>query len=1102
MQKIVTLPAGLQGIKNPCPSVEHPTWLQRLVNEKASGMKQVKITNMFSRLSKEGKKGGKSHASQSKPGALVASDSILSPTRLGRNVSPIRNQSPSTKVRLMSSPARNNAMTDSARKRLYSSVEGSAGVPGGLFGESPVRNSSPSRQTKVSSSPSRPPLFPLSEGETKQSKVLVMRDVKPESEEELQSWLIARKTKWSAIRKERSASRPKKNSFTSRSGAVNVAELYGDQGPNKKAKSVEDIVKSASMSASHGFWQIIEMQESDSPGEFVIWAMTTKQQLQRLRIQVPRTIYVNVVGLNAERNARKLGGVQIKKDLPHGRPCMKLFEVNFSEARYQRHEKALANFLTDPNVEGVYESQVPLWFRAVTQLGCVTKVAKTASAAVSGGPNRTYKMGELEHINVTQHPYLESSTSIYKRIYLYMSENKISNNGMGCLGLFLVHGTNVDAEELGEDTGVTATSYVWFVQGSNRINHVRPPMDRFFRESLSRGSKDHVNFVTTTEVNFDDAFNRCNDQLNVYLQRRNGPTIVVAQGMSSPKLWRKSIPALQEFPLATMPINSADNQYAAVGWQRDAATTMIGRYHLFSRWFNERLMCARYAHAPVCNLGNDLITTTIDIIFARQLMSQRHLLWASEKPLPDVAGEELDLQSLWGDALSKPQINNIGAYRNICCELSLTGLAICAIMNSAFLTTHDMSFATNTNAFKAAGEENASSAMFAAGNAGASEEGGAEDGPVGPALTGEEAEQAAERFLGSIGSVFSDSSCIVAFHHLKSKVAMWWHDINVKNDVISDHILTSLYRYLCGFGNALLHDPALYRLIYGLMTKLFRNLVGELTKLGAQIVYADFNRIVLHTEKSTLDSAATYVQFLIDTIETKDLYLYMELTQKEFFEQMLWLGSENYGALGYTEEELIRVLNPNQPVGLIEEPKDDQSEDGDKRSEVGDIGIDKEPFTKTVHFSEKGEEVIEEDQASKNKKALFGKRDIIDEDNDADEDDQGQSESVGNLDWLYGEEDGDQYDTKASRAGAEDYRYAAEELPEPSHVEDAYEGMTLEEDPIVGVELEFSSISASRRYDTVQARCFRILIQIPEAAEEIHFAERPLPFAREIWLRS
>ena len=51
-------------------------------------------------------------------------------------------------------------------------------------------------------------------------------------------------------------------------------------------------------------------------------------------------------------------------------------------------------------------------------------------------------MGELEHINVTQH-LLESTRFISASD---MSENKISNNGMR----FFVHGTN-DAEELGED---------------------------------------------------------------------------------------------------------------------------------------------------------------------------------------------------------------------------------------------------------------------------------------------------------------------------------------------------------------------------------------------------------------------------------------------------------------------------------------------------------------------------------------------------------------------------------------------------------------------------------------------------------------------------
>ena len=133
---------------------------------------------------------------------------------------------------------------------------------------------------------------------------------------------------------------------------MDVGELYAEESSDaKKAKSVEDIVRGASLAASQGFWQIVELQESDSPGEFTVWAMTNKHQLQRFSVRVPRTIYVNVVGLHAERAARQLGGVQVKKDLPHGRPCMKLFQVDFSEARYQRNEKALANFLPSGAVD-------------------------------------------------------------------------------------------------------------------------------------------------------------------------------------------------------------------------------------------------------------------------------------------------------------------------------------------------------------------------------------------------------------------------------------------------------------------------------------------------------------------------------------------------------------------------------------------------------------------------------------------------------------------------------------------------------------------------------------------------------------------------------
>ena len=71
----------------------------------------------------------------------------------------------------------------------------------------------------------------------KAAKVLVMRDVKPESEEELQSWLIARKTKVvGATQGAGCCSTKEKQLYFSKRGAVNVAELYGDQGLTRRLK--------------------------------------------------------------------------------------------------------------------------------------------------------------------------------------------------------------------------------------------------------------------------------------------------------------------------------------------------------------------------------------------------------------------------------------------------------------------------------------------------------------------------------------------------------------------------------------------------------------------------------------------------------------------------------------------------------------------------------------------------------------------------------------------------------------------------------------------------------------------------------------------------
>ncbi|KAI1074006.1 DUF1744-domain-containing protein [Whalleya microplaca] len=47
IQKLITIPAALQKIRNPVPRVVHPDWLQRRINIKDDKMKQKKLTDLF-----------------------------------------------------------------------------------------------------------------------------------------------------------------------------------------------------------------------------------------------------------------------------------------------------------------------------------------------------------------------------------------------------------------------------------------------------------------------------------------------------------------------------------------------------------------------------------------------------------------------------------------------------------------------------------------------------------------------------------------------------------------------------------------------------------------------------------------------------------------------------------------------------------------------------------------------------------------------------------------------------------------------------------------------------------------------------------------------
>jgi hypothetical protein len=511
---------------------------------------------------------------------------------------------------------------------------------------------------------------------------------------------------------------------------------------------------------------VIEIQETDSPGEFVVWAMTAATQLQRLNVTFPRQLFVNVTagGKEAQAAATGLGGVRVKKDLPHGKLCRELFEVSIPERKFLRNERALNLFLCDAQVEGVYESQVPLWLRGVLNMGCVARVNPRAQHQSSG---RGFKLQDLDLVHVQSHPYLTQYTATYRRIYIYFAADKTRASGdLGIIAVFQLESTNAEhlAEQQrllqehlarAEDDADSATlaeqlqqrglplsgkAFVWLING--RAGHLdsRPPLQRIYRK-FQPNELGQIKYTQAFAPTVAAAWALCNERLTQYQRERHGPTVVIVQGGQSTdsssasalgatagakltaqtastagagssgmgaRQWRHALPALHDFPLAVMPAHSLDQLFPAVGWQMFAAERMMQRFLIFPRWFDDRLACARYAHIPLCNLGPDALTTMIDVIFSRQLTHNRHLLWASEGTnSPDLgkgADSGQELLDIWSEALKEPVINVPGVYRGACVELDLYGMAVCAIMSSGELDAEGLTTLTMAPSGNAAAE--------------------------------------------------------------------------------------------------------------------------------------------------------------------------------------------------------------------------------------------------------------------------------------------------------------------------------------------------------------------------------------------------------------
>jgi DNA polymerase epsilon subunit 1 len=599
-------------------------------------------------------------------------------------------------------------------------------------------------------------------------------------------------------------------------------------------------------------WQVIQIAETNQPGLFKLWALICGD-LHCMKLHIPRLIYINSKAPRTGPSWR-----HISRSLPRSSPVFHLYEYSMPEELWQEHQGELAAELSSPNIEGAYETQVPLLFRALVKLGCVCCVSRQDARMLAGRETDTFDINQLDFKTLAECSHYLEEGSI-KHIYLYHS----CCDQRAVLGIFIPHLKKASI----------------FVVAGARTNQM-PNMNNLYQAErvakLQRCEQEGLPqmvppeghaFDVRIDTDYRPVFRSIHRLLTDYKQSKRGPTMILVQSSWDIHQLTASLKMLEEFPLVPIPNSDIDNQYPLLDWQRYVARRMVQHYLNSESWLVAQLEHSRYAHIPIGNFSSDPALLVADVFFARHLFKQNHVLWISPTERPDLGGKEDDDYRLMTslEEGSNCEVNQPGSYPTVCIELQIESLAVNAVLHASRIHEYE--------------------------------------GASGPSISFDHVPQASLEDMISGGTSVSTMSafdetalCSGAFRILKSLVYSWLREVSHYQNMLADLQLIHFYRWLRS-SSSLLNDPALCKVVQSLMKKLFIQLIAEFQRLGSSIVFANYNRIIICTKKKRLEDAFAYLQFILESIHQKELFHSIEIEPKSCWEYLIWMDQHNYGGI-------------------------------------------------------------------------------------------------------------------------------------------------------------------------------------------------------------
>ena len=520
IQKIVTIPAAMQSVANPVERVPHPDWLLKIVRERLDPMKQRSLTSFFGTVDKK---------------TAIAAAAASAGTRAADS----------------GEPKDVPALMD---------IEG-AGKTSSGSGATVVRHMGTGKKGKRQDTKDDLQMVPLPALDPDTRVEKLGRDVVASGTtmytdfENWHAYMVAKWRNMAIARKKRKLEDPDGDGDLRKRG----------RGP---AGALSGFFASIHHSLLNHHWDIVKVAETSTPGVFNIWAVIEDGSMQTIKLEVPRIFYVNKRPTDGEQPKG------LSKKLPFGKICYNLEEVVMSEEQYQEHAKEIAAVHEDPTVEGLYETQIPLIFRALMDVGCVASVNRRQGGyreQVRKNNKRpdSISLLDIKYETTTACPYLPTKRVRMRKAFLYYSLSDSDGGARGLIGFMAPMDSN------------KCTVWVYNRNGTAQ----RPPMNRILkdastedalqfdegtveREYLDKMASKGIEFTVEVAQSRVDALQELSQALKSFQEEApTAPTVILKQSTVSS---HEISPILSEFAVMDIPAYPNDNAYDPLGWELKA----------------------------------------------------------------------------------------------------------------------------------------------------------------------------------------------------------------------------------------------------------------------------------------------------------------------------------------------------------------------------------------------------------------------------------------------------------------------------------------------------------------------------------------------------